>query len=170
MNTPGGALRLALYEPDIPQNAAALLRTCACLGVGADIIGATGFAFGGAQMSPRARRAGMDYLDRVALARHDDWAAFQAAYPGARRVLLTTRGETQYTDFRFQTGDILLCGRESAGVPDFVHAEADARLVVPLAPGLRSLNLAAAASMVLGEALRQLDAFADVRGEFREES
>ncbi len=156
---PGGGLRLALFEPDIPQNAAALLRTCACLGVGADIIGATGFVLGGA----RAKRAGMDYLEHVDLARHDDWAAFQAVYPGARRVLLTTKAADAYTDFRFRQGDILICGRESAGVPEFVHADADARLVVPMRPGLRSLNLAASASMVLGEALRQLDAFAERR-------
>lgn len=164
MKTPGGALRLALYEPDIPQNAAALLRTCACLGVGADIIGATGFAFGGANLTTKARRAGMDYLDHVDVARHDDWGAFQALYPGRRRVLLTTKGDAAYTEFAFRQGDILLCGRESAGVPDFVHGAADARLVVPMRAGMRSLNLAAAASMVLGEALRQLGAFSDPGG------
>jgi tRNA (cytidine/uridine-2'-O-)-methyltransferase len=163
MKSAGGGLRLALYEPDIPQNAAALLRTCACLGVGADIIGAPGFAFGGSHMTAKARRAGMDYLEYVELARHDDWAAFEAAYAGARRVLLTTKGETPYAEFAFQAGDILVCGRESAGVPDFVHAAADARLVVPMRAGMRSLNLAAATSMVLGEALRQLSAFQNIR-------
>jgi tRNA (cytidine/uridine-2'-O-)-methyltransferase len=162
MKTPGGALRLALYEPDIPQNVAALLRTCACLGVGADIIGTTGFAFGGANMTTKARRAGMDYLDHVDVARHDDWGAFQTVYPGRRRVLLTTKSDAPYAGFGFQEGDILLCGRESAGVPDFVHGAVDARLVVPMQAGMRSLNLAAAASMVLGEALRQLDAFPDL--------
>lgn len=159
MNAIGGGLRLALFEPDIPQNTAALLRTCACLGVAAEIIGPAGFVLGGA----KARRAGMDYLDHVTLTLHDDWPAFQAAYPGARRVLLTTRAATPYTDFAFRAGDILVCGRESAGVPDFVHGAANARVAVPMAPGMRSLNLAAGASMVLGEALRQLDAFQDLR-------
>ena len=154
-------MRLALYEPDIPQNTAALLRTCACLGVAGEIIGPAGFVIG----SPKARRAGMDYLDRVELTEHLDWQGFQAAYPGARRVLLTTKGEAVYTDFAFRPGDILVCGRESAGVPDHVHAEADARLVVPMRPGMRSLNLAAGASMVLGEALRQLRGFHPLRGE-----
>lgn len=150
-------LHLALFEPDIPQNTAAVLRTCACLGVAAEIIGPTGFVFGGA----RTRRAGMDYLDLVQLTEHDDWSAFCGEYPGSRRVLLTTKGAQAYTAFRFAPGDILVFGRESAGVPDDVHAAVDARIAIPMAPGARSLNLAASASMVLGEALRQLDAFPD---------
>ena len=148
-------LRLALFEPDIPQNTAAVLRTCACLGVAAEIIGPAGFVLGGA----KARRAGMDYLDQVQLTEHDDWAAFQRAYIGQRRVLLTTKGAQPYTDWNFQTGDILVCGRESAGVPAHIHDSVDARVVIPMASGARSLNLAASASMVLGEALRQLDGF-----------
>ena len=160
-NSPGRDLRLALYEPDIPQNTAALLRTCACLGIAAEIIGPAGFVIG----SPKARRAGMDYLDQVELTEHLDWQDFQAAYPGRRRVLLTTKGDTAYTDFTFRSGDLLVCGRESAGVPDHVHAEADARVVIPMRPGMRSLNLAAGASMVLGEALRQLRGFHPLRGE-----
>jgi tRNA (cytidine/uridine-2'-O-)-methyltransferase len=155
MNEPDPLLRLALFEPDIPQNTAAVLRTCACLEVAAEIIGPAGFVIGGA----RARRAGMDYLDHVALTEHDDWAVFQAAYPGRRRILLTTKGAVPYTDFTFQAGDILICGRESAGVPDAVHAAADARIVIPMAPRMRSLNLAVSAAMVLGEALRQLNGF-----------
>lgn len=155
MNEPYPLLRLALFEPDIPQNTAAVLRTCACLEVAAEIIGPAGFVIGGA----RARRAGMDYLDHVVLTEHDDWAVFQAAYPGRRRILLTTKGAVPYTDFTFQAGDILVCGRESAGVPDAVHDAADARIVIPMAPGMRSLNLAVSAAMVLGEALRQLNGF-----------
>jgi tRNA (cytidine/uridine-2'-O-)-methyltransferase len=154
MTTPP-TLRLALFEPDIPQNTAAVLRTCACLGVAAEIIGPAGFVFGGAKV----RRAGMDYLEHVQLTAHDDWAAFQSTYVGQRRVLLTTQGAQPYTDWKFQAGDIVVCGRESAGVPDYVHDDVDARVVIPMALGVRSLNLAASASMVLGEALRQLDGF-----------
>lgn len=152
---PEPALRLALFEPDIPQNTAAVLRTCACLDIAAEIIEPCGFVFGGKHM----RRAGMDYLDQVRLTRHDDWPAFRAAYPGCRRIALTTQADTAHTDFAFRHGDILIAGRESAGLPDHVHAEADARLVIPLAPRTRSLNMAVAAAMVAGEALRQLDAF-----------
>ncbi len=155
MTQPDPLLRLALFEPDIPQNTAAVLRTCACLEVAAEVIGPAGFVIGGA----KARRAGMDYLDHVALTQHANWPAFQAAYPGRRRVLLTTKGAVPYTDFTFQTGDILICGRESAGVPDIVHDAADARIVIPMASGMRSLNLAVSAAMVLGEALRQLNGF-----------
>jgi tRNA (cytidine/uridine-2'-O-)-methyltransferase len=148
-------LRLALYQPDIPQNTGALLRTAACLAVPVDIIEPCGFILD----DKRMRRAGMDYMDRVVVRRHAGWQDFQAAYPGCRRVLLTTQAETVYTDFRFAAGDILLTGRESAGVPDDIHGEVEARITIPMAPELRSLNLAAAAAMVLGEALRQLDAF-----------
>jgi len=149
------SIRLALYQPDIPQNTGALLRTAACLGVPVEIIEPCGFVFD----EKRMRRAGMDYLESVALTRHAGWSDFQAAYPDCRRILLTTRAESAYTAFRFAPGDILLTGRESAGVPDEVHTEAQARIAIPMAPELRSLNLAAAAAMVLGEALRQLDAF-----------
>lgn len=153
--TTAHALRLALFEPDIPQNTAAVLRTCACLGVQAEIIGPAGFALG----SAKSRRAGMDYLDHVRLSEHDDWTAFQRSYDGCRRVLLTTKAAVPYTTFAFQPGDILICGRESSGVPEDVHEAADARLLIPMAPGMRSLNLAVSAAMVLGEALRQLAAF-----------
>jgi len=148
-------LRLALYEPDIPQNTAAVLRTAACLAVPVDVIEPCGFVWGAKHM----KRSGMDYLDRVEVRRHVDWAAFQDAHAGARRVLLTTRAETAHFDFAFQSGDILLFGRESAGVPGAVHEAVDARLIIPMAAGARSLNLAASAALVLGEALRQLDAF-----------
>lgn len=144
-------MRLALYQPDIPQNAGTLLRTAACLGIAVDVVEPCGFVLD----DRRLRRAGMDYLQGVSLARHASWQAFLATRTPGRIVLLTTRAETAYTDFAFRPDDTLLLGRESAGVPEFVHAAADARLVVPLRPGHRSLNVAIAAAMVLGEALRQ---------------
>ena len=149
-------LTLALYQPDIPQNCGTMLRTCACLGVSAAIIEPAGF-----DASDRNfRRAGMDYLDQVDVARHVSWTAFEAwrAGVGRRLVLLTTKGATPYTDFAFADGDILMVGRESAGAPDHVHAAADARIVIPVRPGLRSLNVAVAAAMALGEAIRRVSA------------
>ena len=149
-------LRLALFQPDIPQNAGTLLRTCACLGVGADLVEPAGFP----TSDRHFRRAGLDYLDAVALRRHTSFAGFEAwrtkETPKPRLILLTTGAERDYRDFAFQPGDILMVGRESAGVPAEVHEAADARLTVPMAAGFRSLNVAVAAAMVLGEALRQL--------------
>lgn len=147
-------MRLVLFEPDIPQNAGTLLRLAACLGVGVDIVEPCGFLLSDRHM----KRAGMDYLERVDLARHASWAAFRAA-GGGRLVLLTTRAATAYADFAFRADDRLLLGRESAGVPDSVQAAADARLRVPMVAGVRSLNVAVAAAMVLGEALRQTAGF-----------
>jgi tRNA (cytidine/uridine-2'-O-)-methyltransferase len=147
-------VRLALYEPDIPQNAGSLMRLGACLGVGIDIIEPCGFLLSDRNF----RRAGMDYLKSADICRHDSWERFHQGLQG-RLVLLTTKGGTAYTDFTFAPGDTLLVGRESAGVPEPVHAAADARLVIPLRPGLRSLNVAQAAAMVLGEALRQTALF-----------
>ena len=146
-------LGIALYEPDIPQNAGTVLRLCACLGVEAHLIEPAGFP-----ASDRAfRRAGMDYLDAVALVRHASWREFEAWRRRERHrlVLFTTAATVSYLDYRFEPDDILLFGRESAGVPQDVHASADARLVIPLRPGLRSLNIAVAAAMAAGEALRQ---------------
>jgi tRNA (cytidine/uridine-2'-O-)-methyltransferase len=146
-------MRLALYQPDIPQNAGTVLRLCACLGVEAHIVEPAGFP-----VSDRAfRRAGMDYLDQVVIVRHAGWEAFQAWRRDdvGRLILFTTRGATSYLDHAYRAGDILMFGRESAGVPDAVHAAADARLAIPIRPGLRSLNVAVAAAMALGEALRQ---------------
>jgi tRNA (cytidine/uridine-2'-O-)-methyltransferase len=146
-------LRIALYQPDIPQNTGTVLRLCACLGIEAHIIEPAGFP-----TSDRAfRRAGMDYLDAVDIVRHTSWRAFEAWRQSrhGRLVLLTTKATLSYLDYSFETDDILLFGRESAGVPDEVHGTADARLVIPLQPGLRSLNVAIAAAMVAGEALRQ---------------
>jgi tRNA (cytidine/uridine-2'-O-)-methyltransferase len=149
-------MRLALYEPDIPQNAGALMRLGACLGVGVDLIEPCGFL-----LTDRAlKRAGMDYLESADVRRHDSWARFrQTLAPPARLVLLTTRADTAYTGFAFAPDDVLLLGRESAGVPEDVHAAAHARVAIPLKPGLRSLNVAQAAAMVLGEALRQTGLF-----------
>ena len=146
-------MRIALYEPDIPQNTGTILRLAACLGVEAHIIEPAGFP-----TSDRAfRRAGMDYLDQVALVRHANWDAFEAwrQRSGGRLILFTTRATTSYYDYAYGADDVLLFGRESAGVPEAVHAAADARLLIPMAGGLRSLNVAVAAAMAVGEALRQ---------------
>jgi tRNA (cytidine/uridine-2'-O-)-methyltransferase len=146
-------MHIALYEPDIPQNTGTVLRLCACLGIAAHIVEPAGFP-----VSDRAfRRAGMDYLDAVAITRHGSWREFDAwrREDNHRLVLFTTRGDISYLDYDFAADDVLLFGRESAGVPENVHAAADARLVIPLRPGLRSLNIAVAAAMAAGEALRQ---------------
>jgi len=143
-------MRLALYQPDIPQNAGALLRLGGCLGVPVDIIEPCGFVMGDRQL----RRAGMDYLALAEWRRHASWDSFLAERRG-RLVLLTTKGSERYDRFAFAADDTLLLGRESAGAPEEVHRAADARLRVPLRPGARSLNVALAAAIVLGEALRQ---------------
>jgi tRNA (cytidine/uridine-2'-O-)-methyltransferase len=146
-------MRIALYEPDIPQNTGTILRLAACLGVEAHIIEPAGFA-----TSDRAfRRAGMDYLDQVTLLRHVSWAAFEAWRQAQRLrlVLFTTATELSYLDHAYRPEDVLLFGRESSGVPEAVHQAANARLRIPMRPGLRSINVAMAAAMVLGEAMRQ---------------
>ena len=146
-------LVLALFQPDIPQNAGTMLRACACLGVGAAIVEPAGFPVSDRHF----RRAGMDYLEHVDIARHVSFSAFEDWRHGAGRrlVLLTTQGATPYTDFVYRPDDVLMVGRESAGAPPQVHAAADAKIVVPIRPELRSLSVAVAAAMVLGEALRQ---------------
>ncbi len=154
-------MRLALFEPDIPQNAGAMLRLGACLGVPVDIVEPCGFPLGDADL----RRVAMDYLEQADIARHRSWESFLAGRGGrggrgGRLVLLTTRVALCYTDFAFRAEDTILVGRESAGVPEPVHAAADARLRVPMARGMRSLNVAISAAMVLGEALRQTAGFA----------
>ena len=148
-------MRLALYEPDIPQNCGALLRLGACLGVGVDIIEPCGFLFSDKGL----KRAGMDYLTKADYARHSSWAAFQAARGSGRIVLLTSKGSVPFTDFAFAADDTILLGRESAGVPDAVHDAVVARLRIPMRAGLRSLNVAQAGAMALGEALRQTKGF-----------
>lgn len=146
-------MRLALYEPDIPQNTGAILRLGACFGVAVDLIEPFGFLW----EDRRLKRAGLDYLDRVEILRHRSWTAYAAARGPGRLVLLTTRGSIPYHRFAFRADDTLLLGRESAGVPETVHQAADARILVPMRPGLRSINVALAAAVVLGEALRQTE-------------
>jgi tRNA (cytidine/uridine-2'-O-)-methyltransferase len=151
---PAAPFRIALYQPDIAGNTGTILRMAACLGCAVDIVEPAGF-----DMSDRAlRRAGMDYLEMAALTRHVSWAAFEEwrAAEGHRLVLFTTKAELPYTHFAFAAGDVLLFGRESAGVPDAVHAAAGHRLTIPMPGGGRSLNLAVAAAMAAGEAMRQL--------------
>jgi tRNA (cytidine/uridine-2'-O-)-methyltransferase len=150
-------MQIALYEPDIPQNTGTILRLGACLGVPVHIVGPAAFD----SSERNFRRAGLDYLDQVELINHVSFATFDAwrRQEGRRLMLLSTQGDTGHVDFGFRAGDVLLCGRESAGVPDAVHAAADARLRVPMRPGLRSLNVAMALAIVLGEALRQTGGF-----------
>lgn len=146
-------MRLALYQPDIPQNTGTILRMAACLGVPVDVIGPTGF-----DMTDRAlRRAGLDYLDHVSITRHVAYPAFETIRrdTGRRLILLTTHAASSYLDVAYAAADTLMLGRESAGVPDEIHRLADVRVAIPMRAGLRSLNIAVAAAMVLGEALRQ---------------
>ena len=151
-------MRIALYQPDIPQNTGTILRLAACLGVEAHIIEPAGFP-----TSDRAfRRAGLDYLDRVRLTRHVSWAEFEAWRQAQRLrlILFTTAAQVSYLDHAYRAEDVLLFGRESSGVPQAVHQAADARLRIPMHAGLRSINVAMAAAMALGEALRQTNGFA----------
>jgi tRNA (cytidine/uridine-2'-O-)-methyltransferase len=151
-------MRLAIFQPDIPQNLGAALRLSACLAVGLDVIEPCAFPLSDKSM----RRAALDYGKNASFRLHSSWAEFLAdpARAEGRLILLTTRAAEPYHHFAFQTGDTLLMGRESAGAPDEVHAAAQARLLIPLAAGLRSLNVVTAAAMALGEALRQTGGFA----------
>lgn len=153
-------MRLALFQPDIPQNTGTLLRLGACLDLPLDIIEPCGFMFNEKAM----KRAGMDYLEMVSYRRHNSWQdflSFRASHPEeyGRIVLLTTHASEPYTNFQFQKNDIILMGRESAGVPQAVHDLADARLLIPMNKNARSINVALSAVMVVGEALRQTDSF-----------
>jgi tRNA (cytidine/uridine-2'-O-)-methyltransferase len=150
-------MRIALYEPDIPQNCGALLRLGACMGVAVDIIEPCGFLFSDKAL----RRAGMDYLPAADETRHVSWSRFydHSRAAATRLILLTSKAGASYIDFAFSPGDTILLGRESAGVPQEVHDAADARLVIPMRPGMRSINVAQAAAMVVGEALRQTKGF-----------
>ena len=152
---PPPRLTLALYQPDIPQNCGTMLRLCACLGLDAAIIEPAGFP----TSDRHFRRAAMDYLDALGIDRHASFTAFEADRQarGRRLVLLSTKAALAYTQAVYRTGDILLVGRESAGVPEDVHEAADMRVVIPMHPPRRSLNVAVAAAMVVGEALRQID-------------
>jgi tRNA (cytidine/uridine-2'-O-)-methyltransferase len=148
-------VEIALYQPDIAPNAATILRMCACFGLTCRIIEPAGFV-----MTDSAfRRAGMDYLDKASLAADASWTAFREATAGRRSVLLTTKSALPFTEFSFRPDDIILMGRESSGVPDHVHEAVEARVTIPMRPGLRSLNVALACAMVTGEALRQLRSF-----------
>ena len=145
---------IALYQPDIAGNTGTILRMAACVGAAVHIIEPTGF-----DLSDRnLKRAGMDYLEMATLTRHLDWAAFQdwRAAHSKRLVLLTTKSQRSYTDFQYTDSDVLLFGRESAGVPQEVHDTCEARLTIEMQPGARSLNLALSVAMVTGEAIRQL--------------
>jgi tRNA (cytidine/uridine-2'-O-)-methyltransferase len=149
------SLHIALYQPDIPGNTGTILRLAACLGAAVHVIEPAGF-----DLSDKAlKRAGMDYLEMAVLRRHLNWQAFDdwRRTDGHRLVLLTTKSEPAYTGWTFRAGDILLFGRESAGVPEAVHAAADARLTIPMAEGARSINLALSVAMVAGEAMRQIN-------------
>lgn len=149
-------MRLALFEPDIPQNTGALLRLAACFGVAVDLIEPLGFVLD----DRRLRRAGLDYLTLASIRRHSSWQTFVADRDGGSRlVLLTTGGDVALHRFRFDVTDTLLLGRESAGVPEHVHCAAAARIVIPLAPGARSLNVALAGAIAVAEALRQTSGF-----------
>jgi len=148
-------MRLALFQPDIPQNVGAAIRLAACLGVPLDLIEPCGFP-----LSDRSlKRAAMDYGEAAEVVRHDGWEAFRSGRAPGRLVLFTTRAAEPFQRFAFEPADVLLFGRESAGVPEAVHAAADARLVIPIRPETRSLNVVAAAAMALGEALRQTGGF-----------
>jgi tRNA (cytidine/uridine-2'-O-)-methyltransferase len=153
------SLTIALYEPDIPQNTGTIMRLAACFGMAVHFVGPASFP----TTERSFRRAGLDYLDHVRIENHitfgdfDEWRRSE----GRRLVLLTTKGATSYTAYGFEANDVLLCGRESSGVPEFVHGAADARVRVPIQPHLRSLNVAVSLAMVAGEALRQTGGFPD---------
>jgi tRNA (cytidine/uridine-2'-O-)-methyltransferase len=151
-------IRIALYQPDIPGNTGTILRFAACMGLAVDIIEPAGFVLSDKNL----KRAGMDYLASVTMTRHLNFEAFDAwrKTRGSRLVLASTKSAVPYTEFEFRPDDILLFGRESAGVPDHVHDRAEARILIPMAPGQRSINVALSAAMITGEALRQTDGFA----------
>jgi tRNA (cytidine/uridine-2'-O-)-methyltransferase len=151
---PSAPLWLALYEPDIAQNTGAMLRTCACFGIGAAIIEPAGFPVSDRHF----RRSGMDYLDHVAVERHISWRAFSEwrRAEGKRLILLTTKADETLWDFAFQREDVIMVGRESAGVPQDVHDDADARVRIAIRPAMRSLNVSVAAALALAEAMRQI--------------
>ena len=151
-------MNITLYQPDIPQNAGAVFRLAACLGVSVDIIEPCGFILNDA----RLRRVTMDYASKAAIKRHDCWDSWIANKLPGRILLLTTSGDTPYSSFGFNKSDVLLLGRESAGVPAEIHRAVDARLVIPMVEDARSLNVVTAAAMVIGEALRQTGEFSSM--------
>jgi len=146
-------IHIALYQPDIPQNVGAAMRLCACLGVTLDIIHPCGFPWD----IKKIKQSGMDYIDQVDLVEHESWSAFQETYKNRRIVLMTTKTDTAYTNFKFQEGDILIAGRESAGVPEEVHNLLENKITIKMNGKARSLNIINATAMITGEALRQTD-------------
>ena len=147
-------LKIALYQPDIPQNLGAMMRLCACMGTSLDIIEPCGFLWN----TKKIRQSAMDYYDKITIKRHNNWDDFYALYQDTHRIILmSTKTETPYADFKFQKNDILLAGRESAGVPENVHDIVNNRVCIPMKHGLRSLNIVNATSMILGEAIRQTE-------------
>ncbi len=151
-------MRLALYQPDIPQNAGAILRLADCMGVDVDVIEPSGFVWSDRHL----KRAGMDYMDRVHVVHHDSWSRFLTARTN-RLVLLTTKASMNHINFSFDRADILLCGSESSGVPQTVHDAVDAQIRIPMSDDARSLNVAIGAAIVLSEALRQTSGFPNSR-------
>ncbi len=145
-------MKIALYQPDIPQNLGAAMRLCACVGSSLDIIEPCGFVWN----ERKIRQSAMDYYDKIEITRHNGWKDFLDSYQGKRRIILmSTKSADSYIDFKFQESDILLAGRESAGVPENIHESVDNRVFIPMEKGFRSLNIVNATSMILGEALRQ---------------
>ncbi len=151
-------MRLALFQPDIPQNTGTIMRLCACLKTPMDIIEPCGFVLSDKNL----KRAGMDYLELLDLTRHTNWEAFKENHKGKRLVLMTTKTDQSFTDFKFQPDDILIAGRESAGVPEDVHNKCDAHVTIPMAVETRSINIAMASAIILGEGLRQTDGYPEV--------
>lgn len=152
---PRALLRLALFQPEIPGNTGAVMRLCACLGLGLDIIEPCGFLWDDKKMN----RSAMDYKELVQPLRHKDWESFLAMSRGnseKRVILMTTKADTLLYDYAFQPGDILLAGSESSGAPSFVHDSVDARIKIPLQGDARSLNLGTACAIVASEAIRQI--------------
>ena len=150
--TPSNTPSIALYQPDMPQNCGAIMRLCACMGVPLDLIEPFGFVWDDAKV----RRVAMDYINNVYLTKHKGWEDFKTAKTGKRLILLSTKAAMPYTEFKFQANDVLLLGRESAGVPQEVHGQVAARVVIPLQNGMRSLNVGMSAAIVLSEAIRQI--------------
>ena len=148
-------MHLAAYQPDIPQNTGALIRLCASFGVPLELIEPFGFPWD----EKKVRVSAMDYFDLVKLTRHSSWEKFQAHFSTQRIVLLTTKASVNYTEFEFRADDVLMLGRESAGVPEDVHASVHGRVLIPLNPAARSINMAMAGGIVLAEALRQTNGF-----------
>ena len=148
-------MRIALFEPDIPQNTGNIFRLGACLGIEVDIIEPTGYVFD----DKRFKRSSMDYIDHIKYKRHLDWNIFYewSKKNNFRLILLTTKSKKKYTEYQFQHNDILLFGRESAGVPQIIHDIVDEQLTIPMKKNLRSINVSSSVALIAGEACRQLE-------------